>query len=37
MYINVVRDQCFCFGLGNVGEMASTSYGYGGKMAIACI
>jgi len=27
----------FFFGLRNVGEMVITSYGHGGKMAIACI
>jgi hypothetical protein len=37
MYITIGGDQCFFFGLGNVGEMATTSYGYEGKMAIACV
>jgi len=36
MYINVSGNQIFFFGLRNVGEMAITSYGCGGKMAIAC-
>ncbi len=37
MYITIGGDQCIFFGLRNVGEMATTSYGYGGKMAIAWV
>jgi hypothetical protein len=36
-YITFGGDQCFFFGLRNVGEMAITSFGHGGKMAISCV
>ncbi len=37
MYIIVGGNQCIFFGLKNMGEMATTSCGCGGKMAITCV